>query len=66
MLADAFRLAHPNLLKLKKYEGLVYNEDHELLEIQELTDKLTNINEKNKSKLITKNTINKTSKNCTY
>ena len=26
ILADTFKLAHHNLLKLKKYEGIAYNE----------------------------------------
>ena len=35
-LADAFRLAHHSLLKLKKYEGVVYNEDQTIAEINEI------------------------------
>ena len=34
-LADAFKLAHYSLLKLKRYEGLVYNEDQTIAEINE-------------------------------
>ena len=33
-LADAFKLADQSLLKLKKYEGLLHNEEYEVSEIQ--------------------------------
>ena len=41
-LADAFRLAHHSLLKLKKYEGLLYHNKHTIDEISEITDSTTN------------------------
>ena len=37
-LADAFRLAHHSLLRLKKYEGLVFNEEQEIGEINQIVD----------------------------
>ena len=37
-LADTFRLAHHSLIKLKKYEGMVYNEDPAIAEINEIAD----------------------------
>ena len=37
-LADTCRLAHHNLLKLKKYEGLVYHDEHAIAEINQITD----------------------------
>ena len=43
VLADAFRLAHHNLLKLKKYEGVGYNEDQSIAEINEIIDSTSNI-----------------------
>ena len=47
MLADAFRLAHHRLLKLKKYEGLVYKEDQTVAEINKITDSISNMKVKN-------------------
>ena len=40
-LADEFRPVYQSLLKFKKYEGLLYNEDHEVSEIQQLIDTQT-------------------------
>ena len=37
-LADAFKLASHSLLKLKKYKGLVYNEEQEIGEINQTVD----------------------------
>ena len=42
-LADAFRLAHHSLLKLKKYEGLVYNEDQAIAEFNKIADWTSNL-----------------------
>ena len=39
-LADAFKLAHHSLLKLIKYEGLVYNKDQIIAEINEREDSI--------------------------
>ena len=36
-LAYAFKLAHQSLFKLKKYNGLLYNDDHDISEINEIT-----------------------------
>ena len=36
--AGTFKLAHQSLLKLKKYEGLLYNEEHEVSKINLITD----------------------------
>ena len=35
-LADAFELAHHSLFKLKKYEGLIYNDECEVAEINQI------------------------------
>ena len=59
---DTFKLTHHNLLKLKKYEGLVYNDDHAIAEINYITDTLTSINMGNKSKTPDKDLQNKTKK----
>ena len=42
MLAYAFTLVHHSLLKLKKYEGLVYNKDQTIAEndIKDLTSNM--------------------------
>ena len=37
-LADAFKLAHQSLVKLKKDEVSLYTEEHEVPEIQQQTD----------------------------
>ena len=37
-LADAFKLAHQSLLKLKDYKDLLYDEEHEVSEIHQMTD----------------------------
>ena len=44
-LADTFKLAHQSLLKLKKYEGLLYNEEHEVSQIQQHSDMYKNTND---------------------
>ena len=49
-LADAFRLAHHSLLKLKKYEGLVYSEDQPIAEFNEITDSASNMKVNNQPK----------------
>ena len=41
--SGAFRLAHHNFLKLKKHEGLVYNEDWTIAEINEIADLTSNM-----------------------
>ena len=37
-LADTFKLAHHSLLKLKKYERLVYNEEQDIGQINQIVD----------------------------
>ena len=37
------QLAHHSLLKLKKYKGLVYNEDEKIAEIDKITDSTSNM-----------------------
>ena len=37
-LADAFKLSHPSLLKLKKYKSLVYNKEQDIGEINQIVD----------------------------
>ena len=59
---DAFELAHHGLLKLKKYEGLVYNDEHAIDEINQITGTLTNINVGNRSKNLDKDVQNKINK----
>ena len=53
-LADAFRLAHHSLLKLKKYEGLAYNDEHTITEINEIIYSTTNIKQAIDQRLQTK------------
>ena len=49
-LEDAFILTHHKLLKLKKYEGLVYNDEHAIAEINKITDTSTNTKAGNRPK----------------
>ena len=65
-LADVFRLAHHSLLKLKKYEGIVYHDQHAIVEINEITDSTTNANIINRSKTLDKDPQDKTNKNYTF
>ena len=60
-LADSFKLAHHILLKLKKYKVLVYNEEHELAEINKIID-ASNIGRSNNSKKPDKIVLKKTQK----
>ena len=65
-LADECKLAYQSLLKLEKYEGLLYNEECKVSEIQHFTNTHKNIEESKKSKSMGKNIIDKTSKTYTY
>ena len=38
-LADIFILAHQILMKLKKYKGLLYSDEDEVSEINQITDR---------------------------
>ena len=49
-LADAFKLAYHSSLKLKKYDGLLYNDEHAIAEINQITDTLTDTNVGNRPK----------------
>ena len=42
-LASALKLPHHSLLKLKKYKGLIYNEEQEIGEINQIVDISTDI-----------------------
>ena len=44
------RLAHHSLLKLKKYERLVYNDNQTIAEINEITDSTSNMKINNQPK----------------
>ena len=61
-LADIFWLAHQSLFKLKKYEGLVYNDEHAIIEINEITDTMINIKVGNRPRNLDKNPQDKTDK----
>ena len=61
-VADAFRLAHHSPLKLKKYEGLVYNDKHTIAEINQMTDTLTNTKVGNRQNTAGKDLQNKANK----
>ena len=57
-----FRLAHHSLLKLKKYEGLVYHDEHTVAEIDEITDSTANAKIGKPSMASDKDPQNKTNK----
>ena len=63
---NTYKLAHQSLLKLKKYEGLLYNKEHEVSEMQQHTDICKDTNDNNKSKLSNKNTTNTANNTYTY
>ena len=63
--ADAFRLAHHNLLKLKTYERLVYNKDQTIEEINEIADSTSNMKVNNQPKTSNRDQQNKNNKNYT-
>ena len=48
-LADAYKLADHSL-KLKKYDGLVFNDEHIIAEINQITDAMINTNTGNRPK----------------
>ena len=56
-VADAFKLTHHSLLKLKRYKGLVYSKEQEIGEISQIVDVsedtggMANIKQRNKSAL---------------
>ena len=60
--ADAFKLVHHSLLKLKKYEGLVYKEEQE---INQIVDTSKDIDGTGDIKQSNKSALNK-NKNYTY
>ena len=65
-LADTFKLPHQSILKLKKYEALLYIDEHEVSEINQIIDTQNDTNGGNNSKCSYRNVLNKTSKNLTY
>ena len=65
-LADAFRLAHHSLLKLKMYDGLVYNENQTIAEINKIADLTSNIKVNNQSKTLDRDEQNINTKNYTF
>ena len=65
-LADAFKIAHHSLLKLKKYKGLVYEGKHKGTEINQFRDTSKNISGcSSDSKLPDKGILNMTNRNYT-
>ena len=65
-LADTGKLAHQSLLKLKKYEGLLYNEEHGVSNILQKTDMYKVTSDNIKSKFSINYTTNKTNKMYIY
>ena len=61
-LAGAFKLAHCNLLKLKRYEGLVYNGEQEIGKINQIVDLSKDVSGTGKIKQSNRSTLNKTNK----
>ena len=51
---------------MKKCEGLLYNEEHEVSKIQEQTDRYKDTSDSKKNKFSNKNTTNKANRNYTY
>ena len=63
---DAYRLANHNLLKSKKYGGLVYHDEHAIAGINQITDKMTNTKIGNRPKIPDKDSQHKTDTNYTF
>ena len=59
-------LGKHSLLKLKKYEELVYNEDNAIVAINEITDLTSHMKVSNEPKNSDKDQQNKNSKNYTF
>ena len=66
MLAGTFKLAHYSLIKLKKYKGLVYNDEHEIAEINQILDTSKDIGKSNNSTQADISILNNTHKNYTF
>ena len=64
-LSRCIKLAHQSLLKLDKYRSLLYNEEHEVSEIQQQTAMSKDTSD-NKNKSANINTTYKTNKMYTY
>ena len=62
-LGDVFKLAHQSLIKLKKYEGLPYNDECEVSEINQITVPHKDTDGVNNIKSLSRNALNKTNKN---
>ena len=65
-LAETFKLAHHSLLTLKKYEGLVYNEELKIGEIKQIVDLSEDIGGTGNIKQSNKSALNETNKIHTY
>ena len=65
-LADAFKLAHQSLLKLKTYKGLFYNDECVVSEINPNTDTHRDTDGSNNIKSSNTDALNKTNKNYIY
>ena len=65
-LAGVFKLTHHNLFKLKKYEGLVHNEEQEIGDINQMVYTSKNIGKFDNIKQLNKSVLNKTNENYTY
>ena len=65
-LADTFKLAYYNLLKLKKYEGLIYSKEQEIAEINQTVDLTKGIGGTGDIKQSCKSELNKIIENYTY
>ena len=65
-LADAFTLAHHNLLKVKKYEELLYNEEHEPGKINHIVASSKGASGNGEVNQSNRGVLNKTNKIYTY
>ena len=65
-LVDAFTLAHHSLLKLKKYEGFVYQNEDTIAEINRITHTMTKTKVNYRPKTPDRDLQNKTNKNYTF
>ena len=62
IIANKFKLANNSLLKLKKYEGKVYNEGQEIRNINQIVDISKDIGGPGNIKQPNKSALNKTNK----
>ena len=64
-LADAFKLVHQSLVKVKKFKVLLYNVECEVSKINKITDIHKDTDGSNNIKYSSRNVLNKTSRNYT-